>query len=179
MRKLTVAFVLVLTACAGGEADNETEADTPDVTTATEQNAPPETQDATEEPADEPADEPPAAGEIAITMSIGDETWEFPGALCAYYNVPAGDAGSEWNVSYTTDGLQVYVADDEFGTLASVADIENGGNPSVSWEATGGNVEITVNGDEITASGTFTDGVNGGTAEGTLTATCLDWFDAT
>jgi hypothetical protein len=73
----------------------------------------------------------------------------------------------------------VYIADDEFGTLASVADIENGGNPTVSWEAIGDAVEITVNGNQVTASGTFTDGVNGGTDQGTLTATCQDWFDAT
>ncbi len=177
MRKLTVAFVLVLAACAGGEADNETEADTPDVTTATEQNAP-ETQAPAEEPADEPADEPPAAGGVAITVTIGDETWEFPGTQCAYKNAPAGDAGSEWNVTNVDSRLQVYIADDEFGTLVSVADIENGANPTVYWEAAFDDVEITVNGDEITASGTFTDGVNGGTAEGTLTATCLDWFDA-
>lgn len=61
----------------------------------------------------------------------------------------------------------------------SVADIENGGNPTVSWEAFGDEVDITVDGNDISATGTFTDGVNGGTAEGTFAAHCNDWFDAT
>jgi len=152
------------------------------VTTASDQESPPATEtpaaEPAEEPTEEPADEPAAAGGTAITMSIGDETWEFPAALCAYVNAPAGEAGSEWNVSHVNNGLQVYVADDEFGTLVSVADIENGGNPTVSWEAIGDAVEISVNGNQVTASGTFTDGVNGGTAQGTLTATCPDWYDA-
>jgi hypothetical protein len=179
MKKLLMALVLVLAACGGGESATDTDPDTPDVETTSDQASPPETQAPAEEPADEPADEPAPADEVAITMTIGDETWEFPAALCAYKYAPAGEAGSEWNVSHINNGLQVYVADDEFGTLVSVADIDNGGNPTVSWEAIGDSVEITVNSNDVTASGTFTDGVGGGTAQGTLTATCPDWFDAT
>ena len=177
MRKLSLAFVLVLAACGGGETDTATEPDTPDPTTAAPQDAPLETQAPADEPADEATEEP--IGEAAITLTIGDETWEFPGAQCAFLNAPAGDAGSEWNVSNIGNDLQVYVADDSFGTLVSIADIANGANPTVSWEAAFGDVEITVNGDDISATGTFVDMVNGGTAEGTLTATCPGWFDAT
>ena len=173
-----VVVGLVAVSCSSDGA-TDTEPDTPDVTTASDQESLPKTQAPAEEPADEPADATAPVGDIAITMSIGDETWEFPAALCAYRNAPAGEAGSEWNVSHVNNGLQVYIADDEFGTLVSVADIENGGNPTVSWEAIGDAVEITVNSNDVTASGTFTDGVNGGTAQGTLTATCSDWFDAT
>lgn len=174
-----VVVGLVAVSCSSDGA-TDTQPDTPDVTTAAlDQESPPKTQAPVEESADEPADEPAPAGNIAITMSIGDETWEFPAALCAYKYAPAGEAGSEWNVSHVDNGLQVYIADDEFGTLVSVADIENGGNPTVSWEAIGDAVEITVKGNDVTASGTFSDGVNGGTAQGTLIATCPDWFDAT
>jgi hypothetical protein len=46
------------------------------------------------------------------------------------------------------------------------------------WEAAGDDVEITVDGDDISASGSFTDSVGGaGTVEGTLTARCTDWVD--
>lgn len=181
IRYLLVVFALVLAACGGGNtADTgEDAASDPPVTAATQ---PPATEapavdapQTTEAPLDEPAAPGGAAG---ITLTIGDETWEFPTAFCAYYNAPAGEADSEWNVSQVDNGLQAYIADDEFGTLASVADIENGGNPTVSWEAIGDAVQITVNGNDVTATGTFTDGVNGGTAEGTLTATCLSWIDA-
>jgi len=182
MTRAILILAMLLAACGGELAESTTEPadDGPDPTTATDQGAPPETQAPAEEPAEEPADEPaPEPDAIAITLTIGDETWEFPGALCAFQNAPAGEAGSEWNVSYVTDGLQVYVADDSFGLLVSVADIENGGNPTVYWEAINEEVDITVNGDEISASGAFTDRVNGGTAEGTLTAKCPDWYDAT
>ena len=179
---LVVVAALIGVSCSS-DGSTDTGPDTPDAATTTNQESPPKTEAPAEEPADkpadEPADEPVATGGIAITISIGDETWEFPAALCAYKNAPAGEAGSEWNVSHVNNGLQVYIADDEFGTLVSVADIENGGNPTVSWEAIGDAVEITVNSNDVTASGTFTDGVNGGTAQGTLTATCSDWFDAT
>ena len=174
-----VGVVALVGASCSSDGATDTEPDTPDVTTASDQESLPNTQAQDEESADEPADEPAPAGDIAITISIGDETWEFPAALCAYKNGPAGEAGSEWNVSHVNNGLQVYIADDEFGTLVSVADIENGGNPTVSWEAIGDAVEITVDSNDVTATGTFTDGVNGGTAQGTLTATCPDWFDAT
>jgi hypothetical protein len=182
-----VGVVALVGVSCSSDGATDTEPDTPEVTTASDQESLPKTQapaeepadEPAEEPADEPADEPATAGDIAITLSIGDETWEFPAALCAYKNAPAGEAGSEWNVSHVNNGLQVYIADDEFGTLVSVADIEHGGSPTVSWEAIGDAVEITVSSNDVTASGTFTDGVNGGTAQGTLTATCPDWFDAT
>ena len=181
IRYLLVVLTVVLAACGGGDtADTgedaasdtpETAATQPPASEATAAEAP----QTTEAPPDEPA---ASAGAAAITLTIGDDSWEFPAAFCAYYNAPAGEADSEWNVSHVHNGLQVYIADDEFGTLASVADIENGGNPTVSWEAIGDAVQITVNGNDVSATGTFTDGVNGGTAEGTLTATCPSWLDA-
>lgn len=176
MKWLAMALALALTiaACGGSNPASESGSDDAPASTA---GATQDTQTPNDDP--EPAEEPAPAGDIAITLTIGDETWEFPGSLCAFYNAPAGDPGSEWNVSYTQDGLQVYAADDEFGKLLSVDDIENGGNPTVSWEASHDAVDITVDGNSISATGTFTDNVNGGTAEGTFEGHCNDWFDAT
>jgi len=184
MKRLAIALALALivAACGGSDPASEPESDEGPAPTAgatQDTQAPADDPEPEEEPTEEPAEEPATAGDIAITLTIGDETWEFPGSLCAFYNAPAGDAGSEWNVSYTQDGLQVYAADDEFGKLLSVADIENGGNPTVSWEASHDAVDITVDGNDISGTGTFTDNVNGGTVEGTFEAHCNDWYDAT
>jgi len=188
MKRLAIALalVLIIAACGGSNPASEPESDEAPAPTAgatQDTQAPADDPEPEEEPAEEPpeesAEEPAPGGDIAITLTIGDETWEFPGSLCAFYNAPAGDAGSEWNVSYTQDGLQVYAAADSFGKLLSVADIENGGNPTVSWEAAHDEVDITVDGNDISATGTFTDNVNGGTIEGTFEAHCNDWFDAT
>ncbi|MEA1901950.1 MAG: hypothetical protein U9N56_00320 [Actinomycetota bacterium] len=181
MKRLAIvlALALVFAACSGTEPGSDPEsADDPVTTAAASQD--------TQAPADEPEPEEPAEeqapapqGEVAITLTIGDETWEFIGSLCAYVNALPGDEGSEWNVSMVQDGLQVYISDDSFGTLVSMADIENGANATVNWEASGDNLQLTVDGNDISATGTFRDEVNGGTAEGTLSATCADWFDAT
>lgn len=179
-----VATAIVLGACGGTDtASDGTEAPSNATVASEEDSAPPETEAAavTEAPAaEEPAEETAQpTGDPLITLTIGGETWEFDNSFCAYYNAPAGEEGSEWNVSDIADGLQVYVNSDSFGQDVSIADIENGGNPTVSWEAFGDAVSIEVSGNDITASGTFTDNVNGGTAEGSLTATCPDWVDAT
>lgn len=161
MKRLVIvlALALMMAACGGSDTSSEPESSA---------EAPSPTAGATQ-----------GTGDIAITLTIGDETWEFPGSLCAFYNAPAGEAGSEWNVSYTQDGLQVYASSDEFGESLSIDDIENGGNPTVSWEASNDEVDLTVNGNDISGTGTFTDNVNGGSEEGTFEARCNDWYDAT
>jgi len=122
-------------------------------------------------------DDPPAGDSPGgIVLAIGGETWEFDGAFCAFINAQPGEDGSEWNVSNVKDGLQVYVSDDSFGASVSIADIANGGNPTLSWAAEGDVVSFTVDGNDITAEGTFTDNVGGaGSTEGTLSATCPSW----
>ena len=76
------------------------------------------------------------------------------------------------------DGLQVYVNVDSFETSVTIADIANGGNPTVSWTAVNDAVSLTVDGDSISARGTFTDEVGGSDpTEGTLEAECASWFE--
>lgn len=175
MRNVSAILVLVVAACGGGEPADTTAAETdqqaPTTASASTQGTQPPTTEA-EEPAEPAAPEVPGG----IVLTIGGETWEFEGALCAYLNAPAGQEGSEWNVSNTKDGLQVYVNDDSFGQFVSIADIQNGGSPTLSWEAEGDAVSIAVDGNDITAEGTFTDGVGGtGPTDGTLHATCASW----
>lgn len=185
MKRLAIALVLALivAACGGSDSGSDAEPDeSPAPTAASTQDtqAPTDEPEPEEEPAEEPADEPAPTGDIAITITIGAETWEFPGALCAFTDAPPGEDGSEWNASYVEGGLQVYLNFDSFlNGDVTIADIENGGNPTVSWEAFGDALDMSVSGLDVTGTGTFTDNVNGGTAEGTFEAHCNDWFDAT
>jgi hypothetical protein len=114
-------------------------------------------------------------GSVGIVLTIGDETWQFDGALCAFTGANPGEEGSEWNVSRVQDGAQVSVSEDSFGPLVQYADISNRGNPNFNWESTEG-VSISVDGNDVTVSGEFTESVGGtGPTAGTLTATCSGW----
>ncbi len=162
----------------GGEASNPTDAGlsvTPSTTTTDAQTQ------ATESPADEPATtdapaEEPAPGSVqdGITLTIGTEIWDFEGAFCAFQNAPAGEEGSEWNVSWKQGDLQVYINDDSFGPSISITDVVNFG--SFEWVGEGAAISLSVDGNDITAEGTFTDGTGvEPPTEGALAATCADW----
>ena len=115
-------------------------------------------------------------GSTGIVLTIGDETWQFDGALCAFTRANPGQDGSEWNVSNVKDGAQVYVSEDSFGPLVQFADISNGGSPEFNWEAGADSLSISVAGNDITVTGEFTDSVDGtGPIAGTLSATCSGW----
>ena len=178
MKKVLLVVALVLTAC-GGSDTADPPADDPTTTaaaTTASTTAAPETEE-TQPPTTEGST--PSAGSAAIVLTIGDQTWEFPSAQCAFIGATPGDEGSEWNVSNVKDGAQVYVSDDSFGPLVQYADISNGGDPTFNWEAQQEGLSISVAGNDINVSGQFTDSVAGtGPVAGTLTATCADWFEA-
>lgn len=186
MKKLLVVVVLVLAACGGSDtadppvdepitagtaATAATAATTIDNSTTaappTEETQPPTTQASSA-----------SSGSAGIVLTIGDDTWEFDRALCAFTGPKPGEEGSEWNVSNVKDGAQVYVSDDSFGPLVQYADISNGGNPEFNWEAGADGLSISVAGNDISVVGEFTDSVGGtGPIAGTLSATCPDWFE--
>lgn len=177
MKKLLLVTALVLSACGGGGDTVDTSADAPTTTAAdveagnTTSAAPAETQAPTT------AAPAPSSGPAGIVLTIGDESWEFGRAFCAYVGATPGEDGSEWNVSNVQDGAQVYVSDDSFGPLVQYADISNGGNPNFNWESTDG-LTLSVDGNDITGSGEFTESVSGtGPVAGTVTATCTDWAE--
>ncbi len=177
MKKLFLIIALVLAACGGSDA-SDSPADDPTTTTvdttvsdgtttapATEETQPPTTEGSSESP-----------GSTGIVLTIGDETWQFDGALCAFTGANPGEDGSEWNVSNVKDGAQVYVSDDSFGPLVQYADISNGGDPNFNWESVADGLSISVSDNDITVTGEFADSVGGaGPIAGTLNATCPGW----
>ncbi|NNC93363.1 MAG: hypothetical protein HKN80_12820 [Acidimicrobiia bacterium] len=177
MKRLMMVLAIAMVAAACGGSESTEPADGESAATSTTAAAPEGNQTTTTEA--ESSEDPPAANQSGgIVLTIGDQVWEFESAQCAFYNAPAGENGSEWNVSNVRDGLQVYVYVDPGLTEVTIDDIANGGNPTVSWVAAGDALALTVNGDDITAEGTFTDNVGGSAPmEGTLEASCASWFE--
>jgi hypothetical protein len=177
VKKLLLVVALVLAACGGSDA---TDSPADDTTTTTEAEAAadstttaPETEE-TQPPTTEASS--PSPGSAGIVLTIGDETWQFDGALCAFTGANPGQDGSEWNVSNVKDGAQVYVSEDSFGPLVQYADISNGGDPNFNWESVEDGLSISVAGNDITVTGDFTNSVGGaGPIAGTLGATCPGW----
>jgi hypothetical protein len=177
VKKLLLVVALVLAACGGSDTSDST-ADEP-TTTAPDAPADDTTTSApntaeTQPPATEGPS--PSPGSIGIVLTIGDETWAFDGAQCAFVGANPGEEGSEWNVSNVNDGAQVYVSDDSFGQLVQFADISNGGDPQFNWESETQGLSMSVSGNDISVTGEFTDTVGGtGPIAGTLSATCPSW----
>lgn len=182
MRKLLVMVSFMVAACGGGAPS-----EVADETNAPAEAAPTEAPAATAAPTTAGGDSgsdattPPANGSGAghITLTVGDETWEFDGALCAYSGAPAGEAGSEWNVSFLQNDLQVYINQDATGPSVELTNVVDYG--TLRWAALGDAVQITVSGNNISASGTFadeSDASSGSTSDGTLEATCASWLNA-
>jgi hypothetical protein len=174
LRKLLPALVLVLGACSGGGASAPADAGSSD-SEAPQASEAAESQTAAQS-ADEGSKESAASAPGGITLTIGDETWEFAGALCASYNAPAGEPGSEWNVSFKEGNNQVYVNFESSDHYVSITDVVDYG--SLDWSASGDDVTIEASGNDIHAEGTFRDNVNGAPSQpGTLDATCASWYE--
>jgi hypothetical protein len=179
MKRITLAVVLVLAACGGGTdtaTDSQPDTTEPPVTTTaasvtTSADPTTTTVAATEAPE--------ATGSEGITLVIGDKTWGFERAMCAYYDAPAGEPGSRWNVSsiqnnsFSSPDIQVYVNWEDPDTYLSLNDFVSG----EEWNAQKDSLTIEVDGDEITATATFASGA-GETAEGHLSAICQSWVAA-
>ena len=138
----------------------------------------------TPEPVPEPTDEAPATGsddgaiemeeemeEIAASMeaqqtggsasvTIGEQTWDFDGVLCAFGPEEIGQEGAEFVLSAIGDGLQFYISVDAMGQFVSLNDIENFEDPALSWEAdqdASGEGFIQVDGKDVSGEATFID----------------------
>lgn len=126
------------------------------------------------------APEPATPGDAGVTLTIGDETWTFPTAMCAFYDAQPGQPGSRWNVSglqgtFSNPELQVYLKWEDPDTYLHLADFASG----EQWNAAKDTLSVDVNENEITASATISHSGTGDTADGAFSATCLSWVDAT
>ncbi len=176
------ALALLLTACGGGSEDGTVDDAVAEVSAAgdalasaaaegSEEDMEAAQQDL-EESVEDMADslEAQQSGGSA-TLTVGDETWTFDGVLCAFGEDEIGQEGAEFVLSAIADGLQFYLSIDEYGHSASINDIENFENPSVSWEAEADGF-ITLSGKEASGESSFIDYDTMETAEGSFEATC-------
>ncbi|MGM0386796.1 MAG: hypothetical protein ACQERF_12575 [Actinomycetota bacterium] len=160
------ALALTLTACGGSSDDGTVDDAVADVSaagdalaSATSEAELEEAQGDLEDAAADMADDLEAqqSGGSA-TITVGEETWTFDGALCAFGEEETGQEGAEFVLSSIGDGLQFYLSIDSFGHSASVQDIENFENPSVSWESDFNAGEfITISGKDISGEVNFVD----------------------
>jgi hypothetical protein len=184
MKSTLLAFVLILAACGGGsDTADETQPESPEPAVATTAGSAATTAAPTapaESSTAAPTQAPEAVGDAGITLVIGDEAWAFAQAMCAYYDAPAGEPGSRWNVSAILNGsfsapdLQVYLNWEDPDTYLQLYDVA----ADEEWRAQPDTLTVDVDGDVITASATFAHTGTGETAEGSLVAMCRSWVDA-
>lgn len=96
----------------------------------------------------------------SASVTIGDQTWDFDGVLCAFGPEEIGQEGAEFVLSAIGDGLQFYISVDAMGQFVSLNDIENFEDPALSWEAdqdASGEGFIQVDGKDVSGEATFID----------------------
>ncbi len=163
----TAAFALGLTACGGAGDDAATTAeDIASQASAAADPSVPISAEELEENASEMAEDfsdmadslegQQSGGSASLT--IGEETWNFDGVLCAFGPDEIGQEGAEFVLSAIADGVQFYLSIDEFGHSASIHDVENFEDPTVSWDSDMNADEfITVSGKEASGEVGFVD----------------------
>lgn len=128
-------------------------------------------------PADSPGDEP-AAGFGSASLTVGDDSWDFSPVQCAFGAEQIGQEGAEFNLSAIQDGLQLYLSIDSYGHSASLKDVEDFENPSVSLDTEFGPSQdsefIEVSGKAISGEAEFVDDTRDPPREvaGSFEATC-------
>lgn len=122
-----------------------------------------------------------AAGGGSATLTVGDQTYAFDRARCAFGSEETGRDDTEFVLSAIQNGLQLDATiNTRFGHVVSLDDIEDFDNPRVGWSAGGPGSDlrgaageiIEVDGKRVSVEATFTDEVSGDTAQGILSAVC-------
>lgn len=158
-----LAAAVLATALAGcggdsGEGSSPVPAASPDGSAAPAPDAPAD--DSAASPADGEA-AAPAAGFGSASLTVGSDTWDFTTVQCAFGAEQIGQEGAEFNLSAIQDGLQFYLSIDSYGHSASLKDIQDFENPSVSLDTafgpSGDSEFIEVDGKAISGEAEFLD----------------------
>lgn len=180
---LTAALALGLSACGGDDPADEVEEAVSSMASAASE-AGEMTVDEAEEMASEMTDDVSDMAENmeemqqggSASLTIGDETWDFDGVLCAIGEEETGQEGAEFVLSAIQDGLQLYISIDSFGHTVTLDDIEDFENPSVSWASSFMNEDefIMVDGRSVSGETEFMDGTTDSmdTVAGSFEGTC-------
>lgn len=97
------------------------------------------------------------AGSGSARITVGDSTWDFANAQCAFGEEAIGVPGAVANGAASQNGLSLYVSDDGDGRtyieLADLKDLDNG----INWttEHGGDGPTIKVDGKRITSEAEF------------------------
>lgn len=115
-----------------------------------------------------------AEGGGSATLTVGDESWTFEGVLCAFGPEEIGQEGAEFVLSSIQDGKQMYFSIDSFGHSASIDDVVDFENPSVSLSTFGGGDFIEIDGKSFSGTADFIDGTTDlfETVPGSFSGTC-------
>jgi hypothetical protein len=191
---LTLAIGLALTLAACGGASSTPADNGPGVPGATDDNA-----EATAAATKGSGGGNQPAGAGSATLTIGDETWDFAGFMCAFGH--EGTQSAVYSFSSNSFGthstgarvqMQANIRDesgqgryegDGIVYEISLDDIDDFENPSVSWSSSNselfpgagsGEAVVQIDGKHVTAQGKFDDGRTDETemVPGTLDGTC-------
>ncbi|HSO69772.1 MAG TPA: hypothetical protein VLQ67_09060 [Arachnia sp.] len=164
---LTAALALGLTACGGAGDDAATTAEdiASQASAAADPSAPISREDLEENASEMAEDFSDMADNLegqqtggSASLTVGDETWDFDGVLCAFGPDEIGQEGAEFVLSAIADGVQFYLSIDEFGHSASIHDVQNFEDPTVSWDSDmSADGFITVSGKEASGEVGFVD----------------------
>lgn len=174
---LAATLVLGLSACGsdGGEtpAVEEPTAEATASATPAAEDVTTDLEEMAEDMAEDLEARQDAAGGGSATLTAGDQTWTFDGALCGFGEEEIGQEGAEFVLSSIQDGLQFYVSIDTFGHMISIYDVEDFENPSVALSSDGSAGEfITLAGKNVSGRTTMVGDDGTGAVEASFEGTC-------
>ena len=176
LRPVVIALLVIFASAACGGSDGDATVVATDPVTA--EDIVGDTTDAAEDLAEDLTDSletaQAAAGGGSATLTVGDQTWTFEPVLCAFGPEQIGQEGAEFVLSSLQDGMQMYFSIDSYGQSASINDVKDFANPSVSVSTLPNGAVIAIDGKNFSGTGDFYDDTTESfeTVSGTFSGTC-------